>query len=195
MVKKDANILGGFNLINSVNLYPFPSIVDGNKMINDEITSDLNSISKENLIKKDFKDGENIKLEKNKYYCLNEMINPMFLDMDITWAIVGVDELNGGKSEDTADNYSDATLNTLANRVSEASKIEGNFSTSKTEAIFVSNGIIHVINGSFYLVAEIKQNVKNTEGKESLKLITIMYKNIVPDSTDSSTPSESKTSI
>lgn len=159
--KKNPNILGGINLINSIDLCPsFYKVVNEEAELVKKYDIDVETLSEPSVfIKEEFLTTDStsipgaapiykISIEKNRAYYLRDFIKPEYIGVNFKWAILDEEE-----RETSTHNYKD--LNDYVKYFAEKEVDKKKDKSLKEKpAYFITGGLIFINNFDFTLLIE-----------------------------------------
>lgn len=181
--KKNPNILGGINLINSIDLCPsFYKVVNEEAELVKKYDIDVETLSDPSVfIKDEFlttdSDSDSttytISVEKNRAYYLRDFIKPEYIGVDFKWAILSKDEVteNDVKDFKSLDEYVEYIEFKKTEEVEKKDK-----SLKEKSAYFITGGLIFINNFDFTLLIEVTDSNISVDETSKIKYETFVQK-------------------
>lgn len=179
--KKNPNILGGINLINSIDLCPsFYKVVNEEAELVKKYDIDVETLSNPSVfIKDEFLTTDSnsttytISVEKNRAYYLRDFIKPEYIGVDFKWAILSKDEVteNDVKEFKSLDEYVEYIESKKTEEVEKKDK-----SLKEKSAYFITGGLIFINNFDFTLLIEATDSNISVDETSKIKYETFVQK-------------------
>ena len=179
--KKNPNILGGINLINSIDLCPsFYKVVNEEAELVKKYDIDVETLSNPSVfIKDEFLTTDSttytISVEKNRAYYLRDFIKPEYIGVDFKWAILSKDEVTG---EDDVKNFKslDEYVEYIESKKTEEEKKKKDKSLKERPAYFITGGLIFINYFDFTLLIEATDSKVSVDETSKIKYETFVQK-------------------
>lgn len=178
--KTNPNILGGINLINSIDLCPsFYKTVNEEAELVEKYDIDIETLTEFNFIKDEFLTNSTtlpgapvISVEKNRAYYLRDFLKPEYIGVNFKWAILSNDEVNESETGnfDSLDKYVDY----IESKKTEEEKKDK--SLKERPAYFITGGLIYINNTNFKLLIEATDTKVSVDETSKIKYETFVQK-------------------
>lgn len=176
--KKNPNILGGINLINSIDLCPsFYKVVNEEAELVKKYDIDVETLSDPSVfIKDEFLTTNSttytISVEKNRAYYLRDFIKPEYTGVDFKWAILSKDEVT--ENEVSSFKSLDEYVEYIESKKTEKEKEDK--SLKERPAYFITGGLIFINNFDFTLLIEATDSNISVDETSKIKYETFVQK-------------------
>lgn len=179
--KTNPNILGGINLINSIDLCPsfYKTVNEEAELVEKYDINIENLTSVRDFIKDEFLTNptaisgiEVISVEKNRAYYLRDFLKPEYIGVNFKWAILSNDEVNESETGnfDSLDKYVDF----IDSKKTEEEKKDK--SLKERPAYFITGGLIYINDTNFKLLIEATDTKVSVDETSKIKYETFVQK-------------------
>lgn len=178
--KTNPNILGGINLINSIDLCPsFYKTVNEEAELVEKYDIDIETLTEFNFIKDEFLTNSTslsgtsvISVEKNRAYYLRDFLKPEYIGVNFKWAILSNDEVSESDTGnfDSLDKYVDF----IESKKTEEEKKDK--SLKERPAYFITGGLIYINNTNFKLLIEATDTKVSVDETSKIKYESFVQK-------------------
>lgn len=179
--KTNPNILGGINLINSIDLCPsFYKTVNEEAELVEKYDIDIETLIDFNVfIKDEFLTNSTtllgtyvISVEKNRAYYLRDFLKPEYIGVNFKWAILSNDEVTESETGnfDSLDKYVDY----IESKKTEEEKKDK--SLKERPAYFITGGLIYINNTNFKLLIEATDTKVSVDETSKIKYESFVQK-------------------
>jgi hypothetical protein len=179
--KTNPNILGGINLINSIDLCPsFYKTVNEEAELVEKYDINIETLTGvEDFINDEFLTKSTalpntmvISVEKNRAYYLRDFLKPEYIGVNFKWAILSNDEV----SESDTGNFEslDEYVDFIDSKKTEEEKKDK--SLKERPAYFITGGLIYINNTNFKLLIEATDTNVSIDETSKIKYETFVQK-------------------
>jgi hypothetical protein len=179
--KTNPNILGGINLINSIDLCPsFYKTVNEEAELVEKYDINIETLTKvDDFIKDEFLTNSTvipgttvISVEKNRAYYLRDFLKPEYIGVNFKWAILSNDEV----SESDTGNFEslDEYVDFIDSKKTEEEKKDK--SLKERPAYFITGGLIYINDTNFKLLIEATDTKVSVDETSKIKYETFVQK-------------------